>query len=97
MSVHMTLRVTGDAKAVEGADQAMLQLVAQRGREHGCLHHRFYGNGTEVMVVDEWPDEASFQAFFDASPEIKQMMDGAGVTSAPQIEFWRVLDTGDGF
>ena len=35
--------------------------------------------------------------FFDGTPEIKGIMDGAGVSSAPTVEFWRGLDTGDGF
>ena len=97
MSVLMTLRVSGDAKAIEAVDQAMLKAVGDRARGQGCIHHRFYGSDTEVLVVDEWEDEASFHAFFEGSPEIKEIMDGAGVTSAPQVEFWRVLDTEDGF
>jgi len=97
MSVLMTLRVTGNPKGVEATDPAELKMIGDRAREHGAIHHRFYGTDTEVLVVDEWPDEASFQAFFDASPEIKGIMDRAGVTSAPKIEFWRVLDVDDAF
>ena len=97
MSVLMTLRVSGDPKAIEAFDRDVLKTVSARGREHGALHHRFYGSDTEVLVIDEWPDEASFQAFFDASPEIKQIMDSAGVMSAPQIDFWRTLDVDDAF
>jgi quinol monooxygenase YgiN len=95
MSVLMTLRVSGDPKAIEASDQAMMKTIAERGREYGVIRHRFYGNETEVLVVDEWPDEKSFQAFFDASPEIKGLMDAAGVVSAPNIEFWRPLDVDD--
>ncbi|MCW2795774.1 hypothetical protein [Nocardioides sp.] len=93
----MTLRVPGDPKGVEATDPAILQTVVDRGKAMGCLAHHFYGNGTEVLVIDEWPDEESFRKFFDASPEIKGVMDNAGVTSAPTIEFWRALDTSDGF
>jgi quinol monooxygenase YgiN len=95
MSVLMTMRVSGDAKAVEATDEEGLKRIADRAREHGLIRHHFYGSEDEILVVDEWPDEASFQAFFDASPEIKDIMDSAGVTSAPTIEFWRALDTGD--
>ncbi|RNM14634.1 hypothetical protein [Nocardioides pocheonensis] len=95
MSVLMTLRVSGDPKAVEAADQDVLRMVADRGREFGVIRHRFYGNDTEVLVIDEWPDEASFQAFFDSTPEIKGIMDAAGVMTPPTIEFWRPLDTED--
>jgi heme-degrading monooxygenase HmoA len=93
----MTLRVAGDPKGVEATDPAQLKMIADRAREHGAIHHTFYGSDTEVLVVDEWPDEESFQAFFDASPEIKGIMDSAGVTSAPQIDFCRVLDVDDSF
>jgi heme-degrading monooxygenase HmoA len=95
MSVLMTLRVSGDAKAMEKTEQAVLDTIISRAREHGLIRHRFYGTDTEVLVVDEWPDQDSFQRFFDASPEIMQMMDKAGVTAPPQIDFWRPLDTND--
>ena len=91
----MTLRVSGNPKGVEAFDPAVLKTIADRAVEHGVLRHRFYGTDDEVLVVDEWPDEASFRAFFDASPEIKDLMDEAGVTSEPTVEFWRELDTDD--
>ncbi len=97
MSVLMTLRATGDAKGIEAGDQALLKSISDRAHDQGAIHHRFYGSDTEVLVIDEWADEAAFQAFFDGTPEIKGIMDGAGVTSAPTVEFWRVLDTEDGF
>ena len=95
MSVLMTLRVSGNAKAVEAIDPAFLKNIADRAREHGLLRHRFYGTEDEVLVVDEWPDEDSFRRFFEASPEIKDLMAQAGVTTEPTIEFWRELDTDD--
>jgi len=97
MSVLMTLRVTGDGKGIEAGDQALLKSISDRAHEQGAIHHRFYGSDTEVLVIDEWSDEASFQAFFDGTPEIRQIMDGAGVTSAPQVDFWHALDTTDAF
>lgn len=97
MSVLMTLRVSGDQTAVEATDPAVLKMIAGRAKEHGALAHRFYGNGSEIFVADVWPDEASFKAFFDASPEIAEMMAAAGVTSAPAIEFWSQLDVDDSF
>ena len=95
MSVLMTLRVSGDAKAIEAFDQDRLKTISDRARTHGLIRHHFYGNDSEVLVVDEWPDEMSCQAFFDASPDIKELMDSAGVTSQPAIEFWRTLDVDD--
>jgi heme-degrading monooxygenase HmoA len=95
MSVLMTMHVIGDPKAVEEADQEVLDVLIERAKEHGLISHHFFGRGNEVLVVDEWPDEESFQAFADESPEIAEMMAMAGATSPPTVEFWRPLDVGD--
>jgi hypothetical protein len=48
------------------------------------------------MVIDEWPDEESFQRFFDSQQDaIGPLIQQAGVTMEPQVRFWRVLDTPD--
>jgi hypothetical protein len=48
------------------------------------------------MAIDEWPDERSFRAFFDeAQPDIRPVMQAAGVTSPPDVTFWRTLETND--
>ncbi|MBV9680892.1 MAG: hypothetical protein JO046_03815 [Solirubrobacterales bacterium] len=102
MSVMMGLRITADPARVEEAlnsDPERLKRIAQRARDAGCTHHRFYANeaGGEVLVVDEWPDAASFMRFFESSPDIGEMMGEAGVTEQPRPEFWRELDTPDKF
>ena len=53
MSVLMTLRVTGDAKALEGVDPAVFQGVVAKAEGMGATKHRFFTNGTEVLVVDK--------------------------------------------
>jgi heme-degrading monooxygenase HmoA len=95
VSVIVTLRVRGDATKIEAEDQTVLQKISDRAKEHGVIYHRFYGTQDEVLVVDEWPSPDAFQAFFDASPEIRGVMERAGVTSEPEIVFWRKLDTHD--
>ena len=97
MTVLMTLRVAGDAKSIEAMDPAALEKISARAREMGALAHHFYGNGSEILVVDVWRDAESFQAFFDGSPEIPGIMADAGVTTEPTIEFWQPLDVTDGF
>jgi len=88
MSVLVTVRVEGDPKGVEGFDQAVIQGVADLGRAAGAIRHRFFTNGSEIMVVDEWPDRETFQAFFDSNQDIPAVMAAAGVTSMPTVEFW---------
>jgi quinol monooxygenase YgiN len=95
MSVLMTLRVSGDARTIEATEQPVLDAIISSAKENGLIRHRFYGTDKEVLVVDEWPDQESFQRFFDATPEVKQLMDRAGVTEPPQIDFWHPLDVND--
>jgi heme-degrading monooxygenase HmoA len=101
MSVLMTLRVKADpAKFEEYAAQnkEKMQAIANRGREHGAIHHAFYGSddGT-LLVIDEWDSPESFQAFFDASPDIGEVMQGSGASSEPEVTFWRKLEGHDEF
>jgi hypothetical protein len=95
MSVLMTMRIAGDAKAIEAQPRERTDVIVQRAREHGLIAHRFWGNDRAILVVDEWPDEGSFQKFWDASPDIGEMMKDAGVTEEPTVEFWRPLNVGD--
>jgi len=102
MSVIMGLRMTVDAGRFEqlAQDKAeKMREIAERGKQHGAIHHRFYASesGDEVLVVDEWPDAESFQKFFSSSPDVGELMQEAGVTNQPQPVFWRELDTGDKF
>ena len=58
MSVMMGLRVVADPARVQEAlssDPERLQSIAQRARDAGCIHHRFFANeaGGEVLIVDE--------------------------------------------
>jgi hypothetical protein len=98
MSVLMTLRVKGDPAKLEqmvADDPAALSAISSRGKDYGATYHRFYATDDEIMVIDIWPDADSFQRFFAASPEIGDVMQAAGVTSEPEIAFWRKLETND--
>ena len=98
MSVLMTLRAPADATRLETLaekDPTVLASVAAKGQASGATYHRFYASDTEILVVDVWPDEAAFHAFFSSTPEIPDIMAEAGVTTAPEITVWRKLDLGD--
>jgi heme-degrading monooxygenase HmoA len=100
MSVIMTLRVEGDAKKLEeqaAADPDAIRAISDHAKEHGLIAHRFYGTDDgKIMVVDEWPSAEDFQSFFDHDgPRIRELMDAAGVTSPPEVTFWRKLETHD--
>jgi hypothetical protein len=99
MSVIMTFRVAGDAAALErlaAENPDRMRSIADRAEEAGLIAHRFYGSDDQIMVVDEWPDPETFQRFFESErAEIEPMMAEAGVTSEPEIRFWRKLETHD--
>ncbi|MEO7352391.1 MAG: hypothetical protein ABIR34_12975 [Marmoricola sp.] len=94
MSVLMTLRVSGDPKAIEATDPEILDTIIERAKGFGLISHHFYGTDKEMLVVDEWPDPEAFQKFFESSPEVKDMMERAGA-GEPAIEFWHHLDVKD--
>ena len=100
MSVIMTLRMEGDAAKFEeyaAANSEKLQGVVEVAKRHGVTAHRFFASddGT-IMVIDEWPDPDSFQAFFsEAGQQIQEVTSGAGVSNVQQPEFWRVLESHD--
>jgi hypothetical protein len=98
MTVLMTLRVAADAQkltAYARSHQDELLAIIEKAKGHGVISHKFYGSADEVLVVDEWPDEASFQAFFGESPEIQNILVGADARGEPVVTFWTKLDTGD--
>jgi len=100
MSVLMTLWVEGDPQKLEeyaASNQDTMREITERANSHGLIAHRFYGSDEgQIMVVDEWPDEQSFQAFFsEMQDQIMPMMQAAGVTSQPRTVFWRTLETHD--
>ncbi len=98
MSLIMTLVARGDPDALErraAENPDAIRAIAEKAKEHGLIAHRFYGSDGQ-MVVDEWPDEASFPGFFEEmQPEIGPMTAAVGVTSEPAITFWRKLETRD--
>ena len=79
MSVIMTLRAQGDPDKLEqlaGENPDRIRSISERAKEFGLIAHRFYGADGQILVVDEWPDEASFQRFWEAlAPEIGPMME----------------------
>jgi hypothetical protein len=103
MSVIMTLQVTGDPAAMEQwakDNPDKMQAVLGAAKRHGLVAHRFYGSddGANLLVIDEWPDRQSFEAFFqEQEPEIRPMFEAARATGQPAPMYWRQLSTGDAY
>lgn len=99
MSVIMTLVADGDPAGIEryaAENPDKMREVLDHAVEHGMIAHRFYGSEGKVMVVDEWPDEQSFQEFFaHMQAQIQPMMEAAGIMGEPHPVFWRKLESHD--
>lgn len=101
MSVMMGMVIEADPARFEQAakdNKELLDSISARARQAGAISHQFLAGDDGVLVVDEWPDEASFLGFFEASgPEIGTLMSQAGVTAQPTPRFWREMNTSDKF
>jgi heme-degrading monooxygenase HmoA len=100
MSVYMSLRVKVDParwEQVARENEDKLKQVVERSKEAGAIHHTFAAGDGEVVVMDEWDSEESFQRFFQSDPDIPQLMQQAGVSSEPEVSFYRPMRLGDDF
>lgn len=100
MPVLMTMRINGDPKKLEqevAKDPGAIKSIAESGKSHGLIAHRFYGAGDgQIMVVDLWPDEQSFHKFFEENgSRIQPLMQAVGADGPPDVTFWRELETPD--
>ena len=99
MSVILTMWVQADPAKLEkyAADNpGALRSITDVAVKHGLIAHRFYGSEGQILVVDEWPDQASFEKFWgEVQSDVQPVMQAAGVTQQPGTNFWRELETGD--
>ena len=74
-----------------------MRRIAEAGKTAGAIRHTFAGGDNEVLVIDEWPDEQSFQAFFASQPAIADVMRDGGAQGPPVTSVYRKLSTPDQF
>ena len=88
MSVIVIGHMTVDPANVEALwrdRKADFEAIAKDAKAAGAQSHGWaFGDGV-VVIVDEWPDAASFQKFF-GDPRIADLMQAVGVQGAPEIE-----------
>jgi hypothetical protein len=101
MSVIVILRIPGNPANLEsyaaGPGGDVMRRVAEAGKAAGAIRHSFGGGDGEILVVDEWPDAQSFEAFFAGQSDIADIMRDGGAQGPPAISFYRKLDTPDQF
>jgi hypothetical protein len=101
MSVIVILRIPGNPADLEryaaGPGGEVMEQIAGAGKAAGAIRHTFAGGDNEILVIDEWPDEQGFQAFFASQPQIADVMRDGGAQGPPQTSFYRKLATPDQF
>jgi hypothetical protein len=101
MSIMVILRFPGDSADLEryaaGPGGEIMQRISAAGKAAGAIRHTFAGGDGEVLVIDEWPDEASFQNFFAGQAEIADVMRDGGAQGPPVTSIYRKLNTPDQF
>jgi len=101
MAIIAILRIPGNPADLEryaaGPGGEVMQRISAAGKAAGAVRHTFAGNDNEVLVIDEWPDEKSFQEFFANQPEIADVMRDGGAQGPPEMSFYRKLSTPDQF
>lgn len=102
MSVIVTIHFQADGAKLEAwaaANKDAMAGILGKAKAHGLIAHRFYADDSgSVMVLDEWPDPESFQAFFHGTmDEIAPMIAAADGQGEPKVRFWNELETNDRF
>ena len=101
MAVITILRIPGNPSDLEryaaGPGGQIMQRISQAGKAAGAIRHTFAGGEGEILVIDEWPDQQSFEAFFASQPEIADVMRDGGAQGEPVTTFYSKLDTPDQF
>jgi hypothetical protein len=77
--------------------KADFENIAKEAKAAGATHHRWgFGDG-QVVIIDEWPDAASFQNFFESQATIPELMQAAGVQGPPEFEILEAKTAPDEF
>jgi hypothetical protein len=100
MSVIVIGRFKADPAALDQAFVTHRQTfldVHVDAESQGAIHHQFGAADGEVVIVDEWPDEATFHAFFAGQQDVPKIMAEIGVSAPPTFEIYRQMDSPDRF
>ena len=89
MSVIVIGHMTVDPANLEqlwSERRADFEAVAEAARGAGATHHQWgFGQG-EVVIIDEWPDAATFNRFFESQTKLGELMQAGGVQGPPTFE-----------
>ena len=96
MSVIVIARFTVSdvGKAVEFArtNAEIPNDITAFGKSLGQIGHRMTIDGKDLVVIDEWPDESTFNTFFAGATRMGEFLSGAGIVGEPEVTILEVID-----
>ena len=96
MNVVVTARFLTDdpAKSLDWAraHSDVPEEITIYGKALGQIGHRILVGDKELVVIDEWPYEASFRKFFSGAPRMQEFLQGAGLCSDPVISIHKAVE-----
>jgi hypothetical protein len=96
MSVVVIVRFPSGApgKAVEWAraHSDIPEEITAHAKTLGQIGHRILVGDKELVVIDEWPDEESFNTFFSGAPRMDEFLSGAGLSAGPVVSVLQAVD-----
>lgn len=65
--------------------------ITAYGKSLGQIGHRVTTDGKDLVVIDEWPDADTFNAFFAGAQRMGEFISGAGVLGDPEVTILEVM------
>ncbi len=67
--------------------KSVFESTVSLRQRHGATGHRVLSNGNDVLVLVDFPDEASARALL-SDPDIREGMKRSGIQGAPDLLVW---------
>ena len=77
--------------------EADFKAVQKEAIAAGAIHHRWGMGDGFVTIIDEWPDTASFENFFNTNTTIPSLMQAGGVQGPPEFTIVEAATAPDEF
>jgi len=86
--------VTDVRKAAEWAraHAEVPEDITAYGKSLGQRGHKMFTDGTDLVVIDEWPDADTFNTFFAGATRMGEFLSGAGIVGEPEVTVLDPLD-----
>lgn len=71
--------------------------IAAEAKAAGATAHRWAFGDDFAIIIDEWPDAASFEKFFASQQKIGELMQAANVEGPPEFTIVEARQSPDQF